>query len=337
MSTRGPAPILDALRQRLQGLDGGTRRRRAVLPFGVPVIDARLPDGGLALGALHEVAGGGNGTVDGAAAALFAAGIAARTRGRVLWCVTRQDLFAPAIAAAGLAPDRVIYVEAGDEKTLLACFEEGLRHGRGLGGLHGEHSGLGAVVAEVMRLSMTASRRLQLAAESSGAIGIAIRRFPAFPRTQKSNTGAKLKSGAAAEDSLPPCGWVVQYVTTMPHRTTPTPSPQGGGGEIAAAANRTLASEQAAGRGHPPDHLNYFFAQPTAAVTRWRVSALPSAPLPVAGVGRARWQLELIRCRGGEGACFDVEACDAQGRLALSADLAHGQGQEATRQRRTAG
>jgi hypothetical protein len=31
----------------------------------------------LALGALHEVAGGGNGAIDGAAAALFAAGIAA--------------------------------------------------------------------------------------------------------------------------------------------------------------------------------------------------------------------------------------------------------------------
>jgi len=39
--------------------------------------------GGLALGALHEVAGGGNGAIDGAAAALFAAGIAARTGGRV--------------------------------------------------------------------------------------------------------------------------------------------------------------------------------------------------------------------------------------------------------------
>jgi hypothetical protein len=59
-------------------------------------IDRRLPGGGLALGALHEVAGGGNGAVDGAAAALFAAGIAARTKGKVLWCITRADLFAPA-------------------------------------------------------------------------------------------------------------------------------------------------------------------------------------------------------------------------------------------------
>jgi protein ImuA len=35
-------------------------------------------------------------------------------------------LFAPALAQAGLMPDRVIYVEAGDEKSVLICFEEGL-------------------------------------------------------------------------------------------------------------------------------------------------------------------------------------------------------------------
>jgi hypothetical protein len=64
--------------------------------------------------------------------------------------------------------------------------------------------------------------------------------------------------------------------------------------------------------------------------------ALPSATLPVAGVERARWRLELIRCRGGEAACFDVEACDAQGRLALPADLVHGPGQEAAGQQRAA-
>src|SRR3546814_13960578 len=84
---------------------------------------------------------------------------------KVLWCRTRPDLFAPALAQAGLPPDRVIYVEAGDDKTVLACVEEGLRHG-----------GLGAVVAEIGRLSMTASRRLQLAADGTGAIGLALRR-----------------------------------------------------------------------------------------------------------------------------------------------------------------
>ena len=31
------------------------------------------------------------------------------------------------------------------------------------------------------------------------------------------------------------------------------------------------------------------FGQPTAAMTRWRISVLPSSPLPVAGVGRPRF------------------------------------------------
>jgi hypothetical protein len=55
--------------------------RPLVLPFGLEEIDSRLPQGGLVLGALHELAGGGPGAVHGAAAALFAAGILARLKG----------------------------------------------------------------------------------------------------------------------------------------------------------------------------------------------------------------------------------------------------------------
>jgi protein ImuA len=227
------------LRAQIEKIEGRSRRLKSVLPFGIADIDSRLPGGGLTLGALHEIAGGGNGAVDGAAAALFAAGVAARTRGKVLWVITRPDLFAPALAQAGLAPDRVIYVEAGNDKTVLACIEEGLRHG-----------GLGAVVGEVARLDMTASRRLQLCAEGSGTIGIALRRW----------------------------------------------------------RRQTDASD---------------FGQPTAAATRWRVSVMPSAALPVPGVGRHRWLLELIRARAGESADFEVEACDDSGRLALPAELVH--------------
>lgn len=241
MSASANAVVAD-LRDRIRQFDGRALRDRAVLPFGVPEIDSRLPGGGLALASLHEVCGGGNDAVEGAAAMLFAAGIAARTRGQVLWCLTRPDLFAPAMAQAGLSPGRVLYVEAGDEKSLLLCFEEGLRHG-----------GLGAVVAEVARLSMTASRRLQLAAEAGGTLGIAVRRF-----RHRREAGA--------------------------------------------------------------------FLLPTAAVTRWQVSVRPSVPLPVPlpvpGIGRAQWLLELTRCRSGETAQFEVEASDAEGRIAFSSRLA---------------
>jgi protein ImuA len=65
-------------------------------------------------------------------------------------------------------------------------------------------------------------------------------------------------------------------------------------------------------------------AEPSAAVSRWRVAALPSVALPVPGIGRARWRLELRRCRGAEAGHWIVEACDAQGRLALPAELADG-------------
>jgi protein ImuA len=253
MSTSVIRPAIEELRAHIPRLEGASGRRRSVLPFGIKELDRHLPGGGVALGALHEVAGGGNDTIHGAAAALFAAGIAARTRGKVLWCLTCPDLFAPALAQAGLMPDRVIYVEVGDEKSVLICFEEGLRHG-----------GLGAVVAEVARLSLTASRRLQLAAESSGTIGIAIRRW---------------RRPAEAAD----------------------------------------------------------FGQPTASVTRWRVSVLPAAPLPVPGVGRARWQLELIRCRAGESADFEVEACDGKGRLALPSKLVHGPAEKDIGRRRATG
>jgi protein ImuA len=231
-----PAPVrvLDDLRTRIACIARAGRPSRPAVPFGVAAIDARLPQGGLSRGALHEIAGG----VYGAEAVLFVAGVLARLEGPVLWCLRRRDLFAPALAGAGLHPDRVIYAEGGDEKTVLLCLEEGARH-----------AGLAGAVGEVARLSMTASRRLQLAAETSGVIAFVIRRW----------------------------------------RTT----------EEAGA-----------------------FAQPTAATTRWRITAVPSAPLPVSGIGRARWRLELVRARGGESAVWEVEACDAQGRLAVSADLA---------------
>jgi protein ImuA len=232
------ARVLDELRNRIARIEQVGRPQRRVVPFGVAAIDARLPQGGMVCGALHEITGGGLGAVHAAASVLFVAGMLAHIDGAVLWCLRTRDLFAPALAGAGLHPNRVIFAEAGNERTVLVCMEEGLRH-----------PGLAGVVGEVARLSMTASRRLQLAAEASGVTAFVIRRW------------------------------------------------------------RTVREAQE-------------FGQPTAAMTRWRITALRSAPLPVPGIGRARWQLELVRVRGGEGAVWDVEACDVQGRLALPSDMA---------------
>jgi protein ImuA len=239
--------LLEELRTRIARIERGGAASGPVRPplsFAVPEIDAGLPGGGLALGALHEIAGAGPDMASGAAALLFVAGVLARASGPVLWIFGRRDLFAPSLAGVGLHPDRVIYAETGDRGTVLLAMEEGLHH-PGLAGVVGEIDG---------RLTLTASRRLQLAAENSGIICFALR--------------------------------------------------------------RTRRADQAD------------LADPIAAETRWRITAIASRP-PLSwapetpGLGRARWRLDLIRCRGGEPHTWIVEAPNAQGRLGLAPDLAN--------------
>ncbi|MGD0104645.1 MAG: damage-inducible protein [Rhodopila sp.] len=247
-SSRPSSPAIALLRERIARIERTHARGPAeqslplTLPLGIETIDGVLPTGGIRLGALHEAASAGPDTEHAAAATLFTAGILARLDGPILWVLRQADLFAPGLAGVGLQPDRVLFAEAG--KHVLPVMEEGLRH-----------PGLAAVVAEhTGRLSLVASRRLQLAAEQTGILAILIRRSPSF------------------DDPV----------------------------------------------------LN----EPTAAVTRWRIAALPSPPaLPHApdtpGLGRACWRLDLTRCRGGETGSWIVEACDATGRLGLVPDVSN--------------
>ena len=231
---------LAALRAEVRAIESaGISSACEYLPFGVEEMDRRLPGGGLAVAALHEMTGERPNLGDDAAATLFVAGIAGRragTRGDVLWAFSRRDLFAPGLALAGLPLERVIYAECRSDEEVLAVMEEGLRH-----------RSLAAVVGEVVRARMASTRRLQLAAEEGSTTAFMLKRW-------KRN----------GEDPL---------------------------------------------------------ALPSAAVTRWRIASAPSSPLPVEGIGRPRWRLVLVRQRGGEPHEWMMEACDAQGRLALPAEL----------------
>jgi protein ImuA len=161
---------IEELRRRVARIEKGARESVPVLPFGVAEIDRRLPGGGLALGALHEVSGLGPDEEDGAAPAAFIAGLAARLDPAkpVLWCQSGGDgdVYGPGLAACGLAPSRLILARARNAADLLWAMEEGLRC-----------RALAAVVGEIADLPGPASRRLQLAAESSGVTALALRRF----------------------------------------------------------------------------------------------------------------------------------------------------------------
>jgi protein ImuA len=142
----------------------GLRADGRALPFGVPVLDAHLPQGGLAFGALHEVAP--EAASDLPAAFGFAATLLGRmpSRGPVLLVVSRKGLtdygrpHGHGLNVLGLDPARVILVEAGHERQAMWAMEEALR------------SGVPVAVAGAVGtgLDLKTSQRLQLAARSSG-------------------------------------------------------------------------------------------------------------------------------------------------------------------------
>jgi len=173
---------IDSLERSGHGDMGGKRTEAlGVLPFGAPEIDEVLPWRGLALGALHEISG----LVHDAAALGFVsallARLAARAPGEVLWCrrlgasYETGDIYAPGLAAFGLDPSRLILLGAKQGRDVLWAMREGLSCPRLL-----------AVVGEMedKSVELTASRRLQLAAEKSG-IGCFLLRVPPEKSTEE--------------------------------------------------------------------------------------------------------------------------------------------------------
>jgi len=245
---RDRAGLLADLRARIRRMEGAGGDGGRALPFGIDSVDGHLPDGGLPLGCLHAVVADDPGAGTGFAVAMLA-GLATPKR-PALWILRGRDLYAPGLAAYGLTPDRLVAVRAVRPVDALWAMEEALRC-----------STLSAVLGELEGLDLTASRRLQLAAESSGV------------------TGFLLDASAGAS-----------------------------GRHDRRMVGRRMAGERTEG-------LN-------AAVTRWRLDALPSldeegdaAPRPAGGppgLGMPRWSVMLERCRGGRPGSWTL-AWDGQG------------------------
>ena len=173
---RDPAG-LERLRDRIRSLegtaeqlDGGEEAHGRVFRFGDPDIDGFLPWNGLPKGALHEVVAEESGAATSFGAALIgrlSAGRGDRSKPRpVLWCESGHVLdaggiYVPGLARFGLDPERLILVRARRDEDALWAMEEGLRCGS-----------LDAVLGELESISLTAGRRLQLAAAASGGNGI---------------------------------------------------------------------------------------------------------------------------------------------------------------------
>lgn len=204
---------LEKLRERVRALEGwGTGEASdiaASLSLGVADMDSRLPWGGLPRGALHEIFAAD--VNDAGAATGFCAALAAlflkERPGLVLWCegartLDAGGLYAPGLARFRLAPEQLVAVRAKRDADVLWAMEEGLRAG-----------GPAAVIGELDGISLTASRRLQLAAEEGGVAAILLRPHSAAPTPSAAVTRWRIgarpdgRQEANREPGLGAAGW----------------------------------------------------------------------------------------------------------------------------------
>jgi len=201
-----PAALIDRLRQQLSAAERATGlgcECSAPLDLGIAVIDAAL-GGGLACGALHEIAAVRE--TEAPAATRFALAVTARSakksrrfldqqaffrhgrnesgphRGKlssgeraVLWIAEDLSLcengvlYGPGLDEADLAPEQLITVAAARARDVLWAMEEALRC-----------RAVGVVIGEIRArgIDQVATRRLSLAAASGDTLGLLLRTAP---------------------------------------------------------------------------------------------------------------------------------------------------------------
>ena len=158
--------LIAACDGQIRALPPGARRGggRGGLSTGLAALDELSPGGALESGVIHEVLSDDRRHVP-RFFALLLARAAAVGGGAVVWCDPGEDVYPPALAAGGLPLERLFLLRARRPTEQLWAAAECLRC-----------KGVAATVAAPPpRLSRVEARRLQLAAERGGGIGVLLR------------------------------------------------------------------------------------------------------------------------------------------------------------------
>ena len=183
---------LAILRERLRG-PARSDQAGGTLPFGIADIDDRLPDAGLALGALHEIAPGAEGAE--AAALGFTLALVARhlasAKGEALLVIARghPTPYGHGLAGLGLDPGRLLLFEVESDTEVYRAIEEALRS-----------DGLAAIAGLVDGgLPLKQSRRLHLAAERTSLL-LLVLRPPGAEQANGATTRWRIDAAEAVRD-----------------------------------------------------------------------------------------------------------------------------------------
>lgn len=165
--------VIEQLQQHIMKLQGAQVYTGDVNTIGLGAIERAFPGNVFATGAVHELISHTS------EAATCTSGFISvllhkllNKDGCCVWVSTipRRSVFVPALKAFGIDPERILFVDAANQKQTLWVLEEALKC-----------SSLKAVVGELTELSFNDSRRLQLAVEKSRVTGF-IHRFR--PKTE---------------------------------------------------------------------------------------------------------------------------------------------------------
>ncbi len=162
------ADIIADLQRQLLPLQGYKKPAKETITVDLDVINEAFPFNTFPTGAIHEFIT--STPSEQAAAAGFVMGIAsqiAACSGVCLWISTSRTLFPPALISFGIEPDKIVFLDLQKETDCLWAMEQALKC-----------DGLSVVICETPNLGFTASRRFQLAVESSGVTGFMLRHNP---------------------------------------------------------------------------------------------------------------------------------------------------------------
>jgi protein ImuA len=275
--------LVSELRERVRRIERSPAMAHGVLPFGVAAIDRILPGGGLARGAVHEILGVGGDEEDGALPAAFAAHILGR--------LTRPPT-SPSRPLKRPGPS-LSPLKGGEGKQILPLSAPGGGEGRGEVGV-----------------VLWCLPRPDIYGPGLAAHGL----DPGWIVLVRASRDAEILW--AMEEGLrsPGIVAVVGEVGSLPMVASR---------RLQLAAERSGITAFLLRRWRDGGQAARERALPNAAVTRWRITALPSRPMrDEPGVGHPRWRIELLRCRGGEPASWDMEVPDATDHVSLAAALA---------------
>jgi protein ImuA len=114
-----------------------------------------------------------------------------------LWISSKEKVFPLALKSFGIEPDRIIFIEARNQKDILWVMEESLKC-----------NGLAAVIGEVYDFGFTVSRRLQLSIEKSRVTGFILHHHKGSLNTTAAVARWKITSlPSLIKDKMPGVGF----------------------------------------------------------------------------------------------------------------------------------